>query len=108
MWVGINQYHSTYVRRSFAGSSFSCTAPLNCGQLVYHCLPSIQQRIQPSSSLHFSRDIRVHSLVTLLRATCPLFNPVQAYVRLGRKVRIGHRQFLGSGKPLDFKEEMLG
>jgi len=37
------------------------------GQFIEHCKPSILQRIQPSSILHFLRDIRVHSLVTLLR-----------------------------------------
>jgi len=34
---------------------------LNCGQFIEHCKPSILQRIQPSSILHFSRDIQVHS-----------------------------------------------
>jgi hypothetical protein len=28
------------------------------GQFIEHCKPSILQRIQPSSILHFSRDIR--------------------------------------------------
>jgi hypothetical protein len=39
---------------------------LNCGQFIEHCKPSILQRIQPSSMLHFSRNIRVHSLSILL------------------------------------------
>jgi len=39
---------------------------LNCGQLIEHCNPSILQKIQPSSMLHFSSDIRVHSLRILL------------------------------------------
>ena len=33
---------------------------VNCGQVVARCNPSILPRIQPSSMLHFSRDIRVH------------------------------------------------
>ena len=37
------------------------------GQFIEHGKPSILQRVQSSSMLHFSRDIRVHSLVTLLR-----------------------------------------
>src|SRR6266849_3322862 len=40
---------------------------LICEQFVEHCQPSILQRIQPSSCLHFSRDSRVHSLVPLVR-----------------------------------------
>ena len=39
---------------------------VNCGQVIAHCNPSILPRIQPSSMLHFSRDIRVHSLRILL------------------------------------------
>src|SRR5712692_11740508 len=37
------------------------------GQVVSRLCPSILQRIQPSLTLHFLRDIRVHSLVPLLR-----------------------------------------
>jgi len=37
------------------------------GQFVEHCNPAILQRVQPSSSLRFSRDIQAHSLVTLVR-----------------------------------------
>ena len=40
---------------------------LNSGQFIEHCKPSILQRIQTSSILHFSRDIRVHSLNILLK-----------------------------------------
>ena len=39
---------------------------VNCGQVIARCNPSILPRIQPSSMLHFSRDIRVHSLRILL------------------------------------------
>jgi len=39
---------------------------VNCGQVIGRCSPSILPRIQPSSMLHFSRDIRVHSLRILL------------------------------------------
>ena len=39
---------------------------VNCGQVIARCNPSILPRIQPSSILHFSRDIRVHSLRILL------------------------------------------
>lgn len=41
--------------------------PLNFWMFVEHCQPSILQRIEPSSSPHFLRDIHAHSLVTLLR-----------------------------------------
>jgi hypothetical protein len=40
---------------------------LNSGQFVEQYNPSILQSIQPSSSLPFSRDSRVHSIVTLVR-----------------------------------------
>ena len=39
---------------------------LNSGQLVEHCKLSILQRIQPSSSPHFLKDISAHSLVILV------------------------------------------
>jgi hypothetical protein len=37
------------------------------GQFVEHCKLSFLQRIQPTASLHFLRDIQAHSLVTLVR-----------------------------------------
>jgi hypothetical protein len=40
---------------------------LNSGQLVDHYNATILQRVQSSSMLHFSRDSRMYSLVTLLR-----------------------------------------
>ena len=50
------------------GANLKAVMPrLNCGQFIEHCKPSILQRIQPSSNLHFSRDIRVHSVGILLR-----------------------------------------
>lgn len=40
---------------------------LNCRQFIEDWERSILQRIRPSSIVPFSKDIRVHSLVTLLR-----------------------------------------
>jgi len=54
------------------------------GQLVDHWYPSILQRIQPSSSLHFSRNIQGHSLVTLLRGpqlSSKALAPLEAMIR---------------------------
>ena len=50
---------------------------LICGQLIEHCKPSNFRGVQPSSVLQFSREIRLHSLVTLLRG------PRLSYVVMG-------------------------
>ena len=55
------------VKGKVMSSAMELVVPrLNCGRFIEHCKPSILQRIQPSSMLHFSRDIRVHSLRILL------------------------------------------
>jgi hypothetical protein len=62
-------YHLRFVfsARSFAIKDRGIVLPhLISGQFIEHWKPSILQRIQPSSMLHFSRDIRVHSLRILL------------------------------------------
>jgi hypothetical protein len=38
---------------------------LICGQFVEHCKLTFLQRIQPTSSLHFLKEIQAPSLVTL-------------------------------------------
>ena len=46
------------------------------GQFIEHCKPSILQRTQPSSTLHFSRDIRARSLSILSRRLRPSSTPM--------------------------------
>jgi hypothetical protein len=67
LWINISKLERGRADPNEQGTC-GCVVPrLKCRQLIEHCKQSILQTIQSSSILHFSRDIRMHSLGILLR-----------------------------------------